>query len=216
VRYEIRDVLFLDRNRILVGDGHLVAIEGTGDLKPLVAMAMEAKLAPQVAARAAGGKVAIERITVGKQVFLEGGSLERLARFDVRTGTPRRSRNPRDDSFLLVESLPIERTAALKPLLGARISLAGTIVLEGDRRVLRMADGAGVVLNPLPVGSRLEPFLAAFAGEPSTVQLDLVLTQLYKWVDPKTPARSRQAGRLAGEADVYSASAQSFDLVGRR
>jgi hypothetical protein len=210
VRLEIQGLRFIDRNRLIFEDGTFAALDGVPDLGPLADLAASANLAPVVDARAGEGKVMIEEVRVGKTVFARGGELRRIAQLAPSAREPARSRTASDHAFLLVSSLPHDRAAAIRPLLGQRISLSGRVQNESGHRVLRLAGGSGVLLTPLPAGSPVELLLAAFTGDPAELEVDLVLRRILPWENRKDPALSRRASRLVAEAEVLSASAQGY------
>ncbi len=216
VKTELRGVRFLDGERLVLADGSFLQLTGVGDLKTLLGGCASEKGPPVVHATIAGGKVQVERLLCGAQPVAKGGELQRVAKLDPTAAPPQRSASPSPGVFHEFTALPLEHDELLQGTIGAWISLKGNLKEEGGRLTLRMADGAGLVVSEAREGSSVDRFLKAFAGQTSPVQLDLVVGGVYPWDDPRDPQHSRKQVHLAGEAVVYSASAQNYHAADRR
>jgi len=217
IRITFREVLFLNSTKLVLADGGFVAIQGAGDLRDLAPLAAQKKALPVIEARisrAASGEptVSVDRIHCGGSVFARSGTVLPIAALQPSMATPARAAEPRSaKSFRILSELRFDRSRQIQSLLGKRISVAGRLTVEGPRRVVRLANGTGLILTPLPLDSHLEPFLAGLVGDPEEIQFDLVLERMLPW-ESRNPAESRKQTRIAGEARVLSISAQSLFL----
>ena len=217
LRFQIRGVKFLDGNRMIFADGHFVRIDGVEELRPLFQEAQKQSVAPELYANVESGKVMVERIMVAGQAFVaDGGEMVRLDRFTPASTPPRRSIHANPNMFYQMRELPaFDDGDAIKELVGQRIAVVGSITEEEGRLVLRDEEGIGFALERSS-HEGMRQLLGAFTGDPAELQVDLILKSVMPWTDRRNPENSRRDTRLLGNAEVYSASAQSFDVVARR
>jgi hypothetical protein len=217
IRIRCGDVLFLSANKLVLADGGFIAIEGAGDLRALSSLAAQEKALPMIEARvsrAAGAApaISIDRIRCGKSIFAESGILLPIAGLMPSRGTPARAEEPRSPkSFRIVSDLRFDQNRQIQSLVGKRISVAGRLAAEDSRRVVRFANGTGLILTPLPLESNVEPFLAGLVGDPEEIRFDIILERMLPWAN-RNPTESRKLTQIAGEARVMAISAQSLFL----
>jgi hypothetical protein len=226
VRIPLRDVLFLSETKLVLADGAFVAIEGAGDLLALGAMAGAQGSVPVIEARLGATfgldpdavlALPLKRMRCGRTTFAQTGTLKPIAILAPSTERPSRTRERNaPDQFRIVGDLRFDDRRTFEPLLDERISLRGWIAAEGSRRVLRLANGTGVALVPLPAGSRVEPFLAGIAGDKTEIEVDLILERAFPWKNRQDPAESRQASRIAAVGRVVAVSADQLFLTDAR
>jgi hypothetical protein len=229
------NVLFFTETKLVMADGAFVAIDGAGDLRGLAELAAREKSPPIIEARigptfseafsgagsdldgANAGGLPLKRIRSGRTTFTETGTLRPIALLTPSTGRPARSQKPDgDEVYRIVTDLRFDERRTFTPLVGRRISLRGRIVAETSGRVLRLANGTGVALAPLPTESHVEPFLAGMAGDETELQVDLVFERAYPWRNSQAPAESREATRIAGLGRVVAVSADGLYLTDAR
>jgi hypothetical protein len=217
IRIPLGGILFVSSNKLVLADGGFVAVEGAGDLHALAPLAAEANALPVIEARIArdangGPVISVDRIRCGRSVFAKSGTVLPIATLEPSLATPARAEVPRSPkSFRIVSELRFDRSREIQSLVGKRISVTGRLTFEDSRRVVRLANGTGLVLTPLPVDSHVEPFLAGLVGDPEEIQFDLILQRMLPWTN-RVPTESRKQTQIAGEARVMSISAQSLFL----
>jgi hypothetical protein len=118
--------------------------------------------------------------------------------------------------FQIYDQLDPTDEVGINALSGTKIKLEGVIKQEDAGLVLRFKNGAGVVLHPRQEGSPCDHLLRLFVDDPSTIEVDGVLSRVYLLVDREDPLRSRRDTRLVGDFAVYSASAQKYYAVDQR
>jgi hypothetical protein len=220
VSIPLRGVLFLGESKLVLADGSFVAVEGAGNLRDLLPLAQAEKVEPMIQTAAwplsPMGEFAplpIDRIRCGKAIFSRGGTLRPLAILNSSTHRPERSAQREPDHFWLVSDLRYDDHRGLRKLVGQRISVNGRVTIEGPDRVLRLTNGTGILLQPLPATSRVEPFLAGLASDDTPVQVDLEFERALPWRNAKQPEASRQETRIAGVGRVCSVSVESLFLT---
>jgi len=220
VNIPLRGVLFLGESKLVLADGSFVAIEGAGDLRGLLPLAQAEKVEPMIQTAAWPSSPAgefpslpIDRIQCGKAIFSRGGILRPLTMLRPAVHRPDRSPERQPESFWLVNDLRYDDSRRLARLAGQRLSVSGRVTIEGHDRVLRLENGTGILLQPLPAGSRVEPFLAELVNDDTPVQVDLEFERTLPWRNAKQPDASRQETRIAGVGRVFSVSAESLVLA---
>ncbi|HWN81793.1 MAG TPA: hypothetical protein VNM87_06840, partial [Candidatus Udaeobacter sp.] len=222
VSIPLRQVLFLGESKLVLADGSFVAIEGAGDLRRLLPLAQAEQTEPVIETASwppsPAGKFAglpVDRIRCGKVIFSRGGTLRPLAILTPSTHGPQRSLRRESDGFWVVNDLRYDDGRRLLRLAGQRLSVGGRVTTEGPDRVLRLENGTGVLLAPLPAGSRVEPLIAGLAGDGTAVQVDLVFERMLPWRNAKYPDASRQETKIAGVGRVVSVSVESLFVTDR-
>lgn len=217
VRNEIRSITFAHGNRMLLGDGNLLAFEGAGDVMPWLTQASMSRAPIVIDATARDGEVRASKVVCGGQVLARDVVVQRVAKLPPGDSTPLRAASPQEGMYRIVATLPVQRDAdaLLEEYAGDRLSLTGVLRQEGERLVLRLPDGSGVVLTIKTTGPKMRAFLEVFVDDPAAVVVDVELDRVYPWLDARDPQRQRESTSLAGEAELHSASAQNYHVHGR-
>jgi len=220
VSIPLRQVLFLGETKLVLADGSFVAIEGAGDLRTLLPLAKAENQEPVIETAAWPPSPAgefpvlrVDRIRCGQAIFSRAGTIRPLAVLTPAMHRPDRSPKRQPESFWLVNDLRYDDSRRLARLAGQRISVSGRVTIEGQERVLRLGDGTGVRLAPLPAGSRVEPFLSGLANDNPELQVDLVFERVLPWRNAAHPTESRQQTQIAGVGRVISVSVESLVLA---
>ena len=155
VRHEIRSIRYAAGETMILGDGQVLAFEGARDVTPWL-MSMQSRSAPIVVdAVASDGVLQVQQVTCGGEKIGGAMALTRVARLAESDGKPLRDATGDVESYRTVDRLEVDRDAPVDELVGALVSVHGRVVREGERRVLRTASGAGIVLDTTRVAGKL-------------------------------------------------------------
>jgi hypothetical protein len=216
VRVPITSANFAGGSRVICGDGDVLHFEGVADIRAILKRASDYTGLPRVDGLAHNGGVEIEKLTAGGNALLSSGVLTRETRLPRSAVKPKRVSPGLAGGFQIYDQLDPTDEVGINALSGTKIKLEGVIKQEDAGLVLRFKNGAGVVLHPRQEGSPCDHLLRLFVDDPSTIEVDGVLSRVYLLVDREDPLRSRRDTRLVGDFAVYSASAQKYYAVDQR
>ena len=211
VRHEIRSVSYASGSRMLLGDGNYLSFEGAGQVMPWLTVASTRSSPLVVDATIVDGGVHVDQVTCADETLGKDLRLRYLGRLPAGDGAPSRGTQGREGMFQPVAGLPrrADDAQALRNLEGQRISVEGRLVREGDRLLLRTGDGTGLEVRAPGVTRKMQAFLDVFTDDPGPITVDVVVTEV-------RPRDERVDASVVGEAEIYSASAQNYHVIGRR
>ena len=216
MRHEIRRVLYASGPDMILGDGHFLHFEGAQDVMPWLKQVQSTSSPIVLETLAADGRVTVQRVRCGNEVLATDLELERIARLAPSSRQPPQ----RDDlggngAFRRMDRIEAGEDADVASLEGAALCVEGTIESHDGRRVLRTANGAGVMLEITGAGPQLAEFLEVFTDRGEPLRVDLMLREVYPY-DTRGSGPQRKDDAIVGVGRVYSASAQNHHVVGRR
>jgi hypothetical protein len=217
VRIKVHSIRFMRDNRFIMADGNYLMVDGLDRIQPIFELAGMRSTAPTFDIDLQSGEALVQQLRLGDDVQARNVVLKRVAALgDSDAMPPRGGNGDNDGRFQEFSELPYDDTVTLENVLGQKVSLTGTIVQEGQDYMLRMANGAKLVLDVSQATEPMHTFLAAFNDGSTEVEVDVVVRRIYDWRDRQMPERSRGETKFVGEATLYSASAQNYHIVARR
>lgn len=203
---------------MILGDGSFISVDGIDDAMPLLRSAQTSSAALVFDATVHSGQIVVDRITCATEVLARNKRLRRIAQLGPSDSQPPRGASDQVGLFRTLGRVPWMADAddALEANIGKSLSFEGHIVSEQGRRVFRTEGGIGVVLEAPRVTDKLAQFLDVFTDDPGTVEIDVVMREVYPWTNRNDPSQQRKDSMIVGVAEVYSASAQNHHVIGRR